>query len=31
MIESCVNHQILAKGTGKRPEIADGVAFLEWL
>jgi len=31
MIESRVDHQILPKGTGKRPEIADGVALLEWL
>jgi len=30
-IESCVNHQILAKGTGNRPEATDGVALLEWL
>ena len=31
MIESCVDHQILAKGTGNRPEITDRVALLEWL
>ena len=31
MIESCVDHQILAKGAGNRPEITDGVALLEWL
>ena len=30
-IESCVDYQILAKGTGNRPEITDGVALLEWL
>jgi hypothetical protein len=30
-IESRVDHQILAKGTGNRPEITDGVALLEWL
>jgi hypothetical protein len=30
-IESCVDHQVLAKSTGNRPQIADGVALLEWL
>src|SRR5260370_22117832 len=30
-IESCVDHQILAKGSGNRPEITDGLALLEWL
>jgi hypothetical protein len=30
-IESCVDHQILAKGPRNRPEITDGVALLEWL
>ena len=31
MIESRVDHKILPKGTGEGPEIADGVALLEWL
>src|SRR6266566_6041001 len=30
-IESCVNHQILAKGMGNRPEITDSIVPFEWL
>lgn len=30
-IEPCVDYQILAKSMGNRPEIAYGVAPLEWL
>jgi hypothetical protein len=31
MIESRVDHQILAKCAGNHPEVTDGVAMLEWL
>lgn len=31
MTESRVDHEILAKRAGKRPEIAHRVAILEWL
>ena len=30
-IESSVDYEILAQGTGNCPEITDGVAILEWL